>query len=65
VPAIERLVDLFAEQYRWGLHPVKMFAALLSPVLIIWLADRWLRARAEPIGEEDARIRRLPRIHRR
>jgi hypothetical protein len=27
--------------------------------------DRWLRARAEPIEEADARIRRLPRIHRR
>jgi hypothetical protein len=65
VGAIERLVDLFAEQYRWGLHPVKMFAALLAPVLIVWLVDRWLRARAEPIEEADARIRRLPRIHRR
>jgi hypothetical protein len=64
VSTFERLVQLLAAQYRWGLHPMKLLAALLAPVLIVWLADWRLRVRAEAIGEEEARIRRLPRIRR-
>ena len=63
--AIERLADFFAQHYRWGLHPLKLFAALAAPVLVVWLADRRLRARAAAIEEEEARIRSLPRIRRR
>ena len=62
---IERLTDFLAAHYRWGLHPLKLTAALLAPALVVWLADRRLRAMAETIEEEDARIRRLPRIRRR
>jgi hypothetical protein len=65
VAAIERLIDFLAEHYRWGLHPLKLSVALLAPVLVVWLADRRLRARAEEIEEQDAQIRRLPRIRRR
>lgn len=60
--AIERLADFLAEHYRWGLHPLKLFAALAAPVLVVWLADRRLRARAAEIEEEEARLRSLPRI---
>jgi hypothetical protein len=65
VQAIERLAGFLAEHYRWGLHPLKRFAALAAPVLVVWLADRRLRARAAEIEEEEARIRNLPRIRRR
>jgi hypothetical protein len=64
VPAFERLVDFLAGHYRWGLHPLKLFAALAAPVLVVWLADRRLRASATEIEEEEARIRSLPRIRR-
>ena len=63
--AIERLVHFLAEHYRWGLHPLKLSVALLAPVLVVWLADRRLRGLAGTIEEEDARLRRLPRIRRR
>ena len=63
--AIERLTAFLAEHYRWGLHPLKLMAALLAPVLVVWLADRRLRGLAANVEEEDARIRRLPRIRRR
>ena len=63
--AIERLIDFLAGQYRWGLHSIKLFAALLAPVLIVWLADRRLRVLASAIEEEETRTRRLPRIRRR
>ena len=63
--AIERLADFLAQHYRWGLHPLKLFAALAAPVLVVWLADRRLRARAAEIEEEEARRRSLPRIRRR
>jgi len=43
VSTIERLVEILAARYRWGLHPAKLFVALLAPVLIVWLADRRLR----------------------
>jgi hypothetical protein len=65
VPTIERLVEVFAARYRWGLHPMKLLAALLAPALIVWLADWRLRVRTEAIEEEEARIRRLPRTRRR
>ena len=65
MPAIERLVDFLAEHYRWGLHPLKLFAALAAPVLVTWFADRRLRALAAAVEEEEARIRSLPRIRRR
>ena len=63
--AIERLVDFIAAQYRWGLHSIKLFAALIAPVLVVWLADWRLRALARPIEEEEARIAQLPRTRRR
>ena len=63
--AIERLVNFLAEHYRWGLHPLKLMIALVAPVLVVWLADRRLRGLAGAIEEEDARIRRLPRVRRR
>jgi len=44
---------------------MKLLAALLAPVVIVWLADRRLRVRAEAIEEEAARVRQLPRIRRR
>jgi len=44
---------------------MKLLAALLAPVVIVWLADWRLRARTGMIEEEDARIRRLPRARRR
>jgi hypothetical protein len=49
VPEIERLVDLLSAQYRWGAHPFKLLVALLAPVLIVWVADRRLRALSEAI----------------
>jgi hypothetical protein len=65
VPAIERLVEILAGEYRWGLHPLKVFVALLVPALIVWLADRRLRARTEVIQKEEEQVRRLPRTRRR
>jgi hypothetical protein len=65
VQSIERLVGFLAEHYRWGLHPLKLMAALLAPALVVWLADWRLRALSENVEEEDARNRRLPRIRRR
>jgi hypothetical protein len=62
VSVIERLIELLAAQYRWGLHPLKVLAALLVPVAMIWVADRRLRARtAAPKGEEE-RLQRLPHV---
>jgi hypothetical protein len=43
VSTIERLLDVLAERYRWGLHPLKLAIALSLPVIIVWLADRRLR----------------------
>jgi hypothetical protein len=64
VAALERLVQLLAAQYRWGLHPLKLLVALLVPVVIVWLADRRLRARTAGIVAEEARVRDLPRTRR-
>ncbi|HEU4720816.1 MAG TPA: hypothetical protein VFS59_05580 [Gemmatimonadaceae bacterium] len=63
--ALERLVQLLAAQYRWGLHPLKLLVALLVPVAIVWLADRRLRAMTAGIVQEEARLRGLPRVRRR
>jgi hypothetical protein len=65
VTTLERLVEFLAAQYRWGLHPFKLFAALLVPVVIVWLADRRLRARTAALVQEEERVRRLPRVRRR
>jgi hypothetical protein len=35
------------------------------PALIVWLADRRLRARTEVIQKEEEQVRRLPRTRRR
>ena len=64
MPTIERLVDLLAGGYRWGLHPLKVFVALVVPVLIVWIADRYLRVRTEAVEQEEERVRRLPSIRR-
>jgi hypothetical protein len=65
VSFLERLVDFFAAQYRWGLHPFKLVAALAAPVLVAHLADRRVRRLAAGVVGEEERIRRLPRIRRR
>lgn len=44
---------------------MKVFVALVVPALVIWLADRWLRVRAEAIEAEEERVRQLPRVRRR
>ena len=62
---IERLVDVLAGQYRWGLHPLKVFLALVMPALIVWLADWWLRARSKAIENGEEQVRRLLPIRRR
>lgn len=56
---IDRLVVILAAQYRWGLHPLKVFIALALPVVIVWLADRWLRTLTQP-HEEEPRTRPRP-----
>jgi hypothetical protein len=61
----ERLVELLAAKYRWGLHPFKLFVALIAPVLVVWAADRRLRALVRNTAEEAPPIRRLPRTRRR
>ena len=63
--AIERLVDLLVAQYRWGLHSFKLLAALLAPVLIVWLADRRVSALARMDADQEERIGRLPHVGRR
>ena len=44
---------------------MKVLVALLAPVLVVWLADRRLRARAAVVSDEESRARALPRIRRR
>ena len=58
----ERLVELFAAQYRWGLHPLKVLAALLVPVVMIWIADRRLRARTAAPASEEESLERVPHV---
>jgi len=64
VSLLERLVDFFAAQYRWGLHPLKLAIALGAPVLIVYLADRRIRRLAAVDAAEEERVRRLPKIRR-
>jgi hypothetical protein len=65
VPSVAELVDWVSERIPWGLHPLKVAAALLVPVFLIWLADRRASALSARIAEEDAARRKLPRIRRR
>jgi hypothetical protein len=65
VDSLDRLVDQILSQYRWGLHPLKMLAALLLPVLLVWLGDRRVGAEAAVADAEEKTRRRLPRIRRR
>jgi hypothetical protein len=65
VSPLERLVEFFAAQYRWGLHPFKLVLALAAPVLVVYLADRRLRRLAAVVAAEEERLRQLPRIRRR
>jgi hypothetical protein len=64
VSLLERLVDFVAAQYRWGLHPWKLVAALAAPVLIVYLADRRIRGLAAAVAAEDERAGPPPRIRR-
>jgi hypothetical protein len=65
VSAIERLVDILAGGYRWGLHPLKVLVALVMPALIVGLADWQLRVRTKAIEQDEERVRQLPRTRRR
>jgi hypothetical protein len=65
VTTLQQLVEAIAGEYRWGLHPLKVFAALVAPLAVAWLADRRLRAGAAAAEQEEERIRQLPRIRRR
>jgi hypothetical protein len=65
VSLLERLAGFLAAQYRWGLHPLKLAAALAAPVLIVYLADRRIRRLAAVVAVEEERVSRLPRIRRR
>lgn len=62
---VTELVDWITERIPWGLHPLKVGAALLLPVFLTWLADRRASALSTRISEEDAARRKLPRIRRR
>jgi hypothetical protein len=46
VDDLERLITFVTARYRWGLHPIKLTAALLLPVLLLWVADWWVRRSA-------------------
>jgi hypothetical protein len=65
VTPLEQLIELLAAPYRWGLHPFKLLAALLVPLLVVWAADRRLRRLADVIAEQESRKRKLPRTRRR
>ena len=60
-----RLIDFLAAQYRWGLHPLKLAAALAAPVLTVYLADRRVRRLTDVVAAGEERVRRLPKIRRR
>jgi hypothetical protein len=64
VSPLERLVDLFASQYRWGLHPLKFVAALAAPSVIVCLADRRIRRIAANLARDDDDSPQLPRLRR-
>jgi hypothetical protein len=63
VSLLERLVDFVAAQYRWGLHPLKIVAALAAPALIVYLADRRIRRLAAAVAAEE-RVHGMPRSRR-
>jgi hypothetical protein len=65
VSLLERLSGFLAAQYRWGLHPLKLAAALAAPVLVVYLADLRVRRLTAVAAAEEERVRRLPRIRRR
>ena len=62
--AVERLIGLLEAQYRWGLHPLKLLVALLVPLVMVWLADRRLRARAAALAQEEE-LEPRPRVAQR
>jgi hypothetical protein len=64
VSLLERLVDFVAAQYRWGLHPLKIVAALAAPALIVYLADRRIRRLAAAVAAEEERVHGMPRSRR-
>jgi hypothetical protein len=64
VSSLRELVDLVTERIPWGLHSLKLAAALLVPAMLVWLADRRVSMLAARIAEEDAARRKLPRIRR-
>jgi len=65
VSLLDRLVTFIVAQYRWGLHPLKIVAALSAPALLVYFADRRLRSLTAAAAAEEERVRRLPRIRRR
>jgi hypothetical protein len=65
VPSATELVEWVYERIPWGLHPLKLAAALLAPVILSWLADRRASVLAARSAEEEAARRKLPRIRRR
>lgn len=62
---LEQLVAFVVAKTRWGLHPFKVFLALLLPVVMLWLADWWLRHRVPMEAPSSAKPVKLPRIRRR
>jgi hypothetical protein len=64
VSLLERLIGFLAAQYRWGMHPLKLAAALAAPVVVVYLADRRIRRLAAVVAAEEERVRRLPRVRR-
>ena len=63
--SLERLVSFLIAKYRWGLHPLKLLVALLLPIVILWVADRYVRRRSESLALQEAELRRLPKSRRR
>ena len=49
MPDLERLITFVTAQYRWGLHPLKLIAALVLPILLLWVADWQVRRLAREI----------------
>ena len=62
---IERLVDVLAGGYRWGLHPLKVLVALVMPALIVCLADWQLRVRTKAIEQQEEQLGRLSSLAQR
>lgn len=62
---IERLVDVLAGGFRWGLHPLKVFVALVAPALIVCVADWRLRVRTKAIEQQEEQLGRLSSLAQR